>query len=80
VPVSYRDCPLGTRACGTCVAHARILVVAVPVLLATTAHVVGAQLRWRRRLSERVGRAQGFYAVLIASIGLSGRGPHRAGS
>jgi hypothetical protein len=55
-------------------------VVAVPVLLATTAHVVGAQLRWRRRLSERVGRAQGFYAVLIASIGLSGRGPHRAGS
>ena len=54
--------------------------VAPPVLLATTAHVVGAQFRWRCGLSERVGRAQGFYAVLIASIGLSGRGPHGAGS
>jgi hypothetical protein len=70
----------GAGACGTCVAHSRVLVVAVPVLLATTAHVVGAQLRWRRRLSERVGRVLGFYAVLIASIGVSGKDPHRAGS
>src|SRR5450755_3815161 len=40
-------------------------VVALPVLLATTAHVVGAQFSWRRGLSERVGRARGFYAVLV---------------
>ena len=46
-------------------------VVALPVLLATTAHVVGAQFSWRRGLSERVGRARGFYAVLVASIGLA---------
>ena len=46
-------------------------VVAVPVLLATTAHVVGAQFSWRRGLSERVGRARGFYAVLVASTGLA---------
>jgi Mn2+/Fe2+ NRAMP family transporter len=26
---------------------------------------------WRRGLSERVGRARGFYAVLVASIGLA---------
>ena len=46
-------------------------VVALPVLLATTAHVVSAQFSWRRGLSERVGRARGFYAVLVASIGLA---------
>lgn len=46
-------------------------VVALPVLLATTAHVVGAQFSWRRGLSERVGRARGFYAVLVASTGLA---------
>ena len=45
--------------------------VALPVLLATTAHVVGAQFSWRRGLSERVGRARGFYAVLVASTGLA---------
>jgi Mn2+/Fe2+ NRAMP family transporter len=46
-------------------------VVALPVLLATTAHVVGAQFGWRRGLSEQIGRARGFYAVLAASIGLA---------
>ena len=46
-------------------------VVALPVLMATTAYVVGAQFDWRRGLSERIGRARGFYAVLVASIGLA---------
>jgi Mn2+/Fe2+ NRAMP family transporter len=46
-------------------------VVALPVLLATTAHVVGAHFNWRRGLSERIRHARGFYAILIASIGLA---------
>jgi Mn2+/Fe2+ NRAMP family transporter len=46
-------------------------VVALPVLMATTAHVVGAQFDWRRGLSQGVGRARGFYAVLAASAGLA---------
>jgi Mn2+/Fe2+ NRAMP family transporter len=46
-------------------------VVALPVLLATTAHVVGAQFGWDRGLSEKTGRARGFYAVLVASIALA---------
>ena len=46
-------------------------VVALPVLMATTAYVVGAQFEWRRGLSERVGHARGFYGVLAASIGLA---------
>jgi Mn2+/Fe2+ NRAMP family transporter len=46
-------------------------VVALPVLMATTAHVVGAEFDWRRGLSERIGHARGFYAVLAASIGLA---------
>ncbi len=46
-------------------------VVALPVLMATTAHVVGAQFGWRRGLSEGIGRARGFYAILAASIGLA---------
>jgi Mn2+/Fe2+ NRAMP family transporter len=45
--------------------------VALPVLMATTAHVVGAQFGWRRGLSERAGSARGFYAVLAASVGLA---------
>jgi Mn2+/Fe2+ NRAMP family transporter len=45
-------------------------VVALPVLIATTAYVVGAQFDWRRGLSERVGRARRFYMALAASIGL----------
>jgi Mn2+/Fe2+ NRAMP family transporter len=46
-------------------------IVALPVLMATTAHVVGAQFDWRRGLSEHIGSARGFYAVLVASIGLA---------
>jgi Mn2+/Fe2+ NRAMP family transporter len=46
-------------------------IVAVPVLLATTAHVVGAQFGWRRGLSEPISRAPGFYAVVVASVGLA---------
>ena len=46
-------------------------VVALPVLMATTAYVVGAQFDWRRGLSEGIGRARGFYAVLGASIVLA---------
>ena len=34
-------------------------VIALPVLLATTAHVVGAQFGWRRGLSEEISRARG---------------------
>jgi Mn2+/Fe2+ NRAMP family transporter len=45
-------------------------VVALPVLMATTAYVVGAQFDWRRGLSERVGRAGAFYGALAASVGL----------
>lgn len=45
--------------------------VALPVLMATTAHVVGAQFDWRRGLSEGIGSARGFYAVLTASVGLA---------
>jgi Mn2+/Fe2+ NRAMP family transporter len=45
-------------------------VVALPVLMATTAYVVGAQFDWRRGLSERVGGARRFYLALAASIAL----------
>ena len=45
-------------------------VVALPVLMATTAYVVGAQFDWRRGLSERIGGARRFYIALAASIGL----------
>lgn len=46
-------------------------VVALPVLIATTAYVVGAHFNWRRGLSERIGHARGFYAILVASIALA---------
>jgi Mn2+/Fe2+ NRAMP family transporter len=46
-------------------------VIALPVLMATTAYVVGAHFNWRRGLSEGIGRARGFYAVLVASVGLA---------
>ena len=46
-------------------------VIALPVLMATTAYVVGAQFDWRRGLSERVSNARGFYGALAASIGLA---------
>jgi Mn2+/Fe2+ NRAMP family transporter len=46
-------------------------VVALPVLMATTAYMVGAQFDWRRGLSEQARHARGFYGVLTASIGLA---------
>ena len=46
-------------------------VVALPVVMATTAYVVGAQFDWRRGLSEPIHHAQGFYGVLAASVGLA---------
>jgi Mn2+/Fe2+ NRAMP family transporter len=46
-------------------------VVALPVLMATTTYVVGAQFDWRRGLSEDVSNAWGFYGVLAASVGLA---------
>jgi Mn2+/Fe2+ NRAMP family transporter len=46
-------------------------VVALPVLMASTAYVVGAQFDWRRGLSQRVGQARRFYAVLAVSAGLA---------
>jgi Mn2+/Fe2+ NRAMP family transporter len=46
-------------------------VVALPVLIASTAHVVGAQFDWRRGLSQPVGQARGFYAALVVSLGLA---------
>ena len=46
-------------------------VVALPVLLATTAYVAGAHFSWRRGLSGGIGRAGGFCAILVASIGLA---------
>jgi Mn2+/Fe2+ NRAMP family transporter len=46
-------------------------VVALPVLMATTAYVVGAQFDWRRGLSEQVSNAWAFYAVLAASVGFA---------
>jgi Mn2+/Fe2+ NRAMP family transporter len=45
-------------------------VVALPVLMATTAYVVGAQFDWRRGLSERLGHARAFYGALAASLAL----------
>jgi len=47
-------------------------VVALPVLMATTAHVVGAEFDWRRGLSRKVRHARGFYGILAASIALGG--------
>jgi Mn2+/Fe2+ NRAMP family transporter len=46
-------------------------VVALPIIMSTTAYVVGAQFDWRRGLSEPVKHAKNFYLVLTASIGLS---------
>jgi hypothetical protein len=45
--------------------------VALPVVMASTAYVVGAHFNWRRGLSERAGRARRFCAILAASIGLA---------
>jgi Mn2+/Fe2+ NRAMP family transporter len=45
-------------------------VVALPVLMATTAYVIGAQFDWHRGLSKKIRNARSFYAVLAASIAL----------
>lgn len=45
--------------------------VALPVLMASSAYVVGAQFDWRRGLSAGLSRAPAFYAVLGASVGLA---------
>jgi len=45
--------------------------VALPVLVAGTAYIIGAQFDWRRGLSQPVGKARRFYAVVAASIGLA---------
>jgi len=45
--------------------------VALPVLMASTAYVVGAQFGWRRGLSEGIGSAPGFYGALVVSIGIA---------
>ncbi len=41
--------------------------IAVPVLMGTTAYVVGAEFGWRRGLSEPVARAPRFYTALAVS-------------
>jgi Mn2+/Fe2+ NRAMP family transporter len=45
--------------------------VALPVLIAGTAYIVGAQFDWRRGLSRPVGQARRFYRVMATSIGLA---------
>jgi Mn2+/Fe2+ NRAMP family transporter len=44
--------------------------VALPVLIATTAYMAAAQFGWRRGLSQSAGTAPAFYAVLGAALGL----------
>jgi Mn2+/Fe2+ NRAMP family transporter len=46
-------------------------VVSLPVLMASTAYVVGAQFDWRRGLSRGIGRARGFYIVIAGSVALA---------
>ena len=43
---------------------------ALPVLLATAAYVVGAQFDWPRGLSEKPQRAPAFYAVAVGAMAL----------
>jgi Mn2+/Fe2+ NRAMP family transporter len=58
-------------------------VVALPVLMATTAYVTGAHMRWRRGLSLKIREAPLFYgtlgtaAVLGTVVALSGISPIR---
>ena len=47
------------------------VLVALPVVMASTSYVVGAHFNWRRGLSERAGRARRFCSILAASIGLA---------
>jgi len=58
-------------------------VVALPVLMATTAYATGAQMHWRRGLSAKVHDAPLFYGALVTSallgtgVALSGIAPIR---
>jgi len=65
--------PLAGRAAADLFAAGLVIsaVVALPVLMATTAHAVGAQFDWPRGLSRGVGSALGFYAVLTVSAALA---------
>ena len=45
-------------------------VVALPVIMATTAYVTGALLNWRRGLSLKISEAPRFYAALAAAATL----------
>lgn len=45
-------------------------VVALPILMATSAYVVGSQFNWRRGLSERITHAWRFYLALFVAVGL----------
>jgi Mn2+/Fe2+ NRAMP family transporter len=45
--------------------------VALPVLMSTTAYVAGAHFDWRRGLSERLTDARAFYCLIAASLGLA---------
>jgi NRAMP (natural resistance-associated macrophage protein)-like metal ion transporter len=46
-------------------------VVALPVLMASTAYAIGTQFNWRRGLSQGIHHARVFYVVLAASMGLA---------
>jgi Mn2+/Fe2+ NRAMP family transporter len=46
-------------------------VVALPVLVATTAYAVGAEFDWRRGLSGGTVHARGFYGVLTVAVALA---------
>ena len=46
-------------------------VVALPVLVATTAYVVGAQYGWRRGLSRPIDQARRFYVTVTGSVALA---------
>jgi len=46
-------------------------VVALPVVISSTAYVAGAHFGWCHGLSQPVARARRFYAVLVAPVGLA---------
>jgi len=65
--------PLAGPAAGDLFAVGLVIsaVVALPVLMASTGHVVGAHFDWRRGLSQPVGQARRFYATLASSAVLA---------
>jgi Mn2+/Fe2+ NRAMP family transporter len=44
---------------------------ALPVLTATTAHVLGCQRGWRRRISDRPSSAPAFYVAMAAAVAVA---------